>query len=75
MFEKTNTTISFISNLKKCELQIVLIRHLNTESRIDYSDYSMCVWTLEYDMSISCIHACLWKYINCKEFSFLLINC
>lgn len=47
----------------------------NTESRIDYNDYNMCVWTLEYDMSISCIHACLWKYINCKEFSFLLINC
>lgn len=48
----------------------------NTESRIDCSDYSMCVWALEYDMSISCKHACLWKYINCKEFTFLLIlNC
>lgn len=73
-----NTTISFISNLKKCELKIVLvlIRHLNTESRIDCSDYSMCVCTLEYDMIISCIHACLWNYINCKEFTFLLIlNC
>lgn len=46
---------------------------LNIESRIDYSDYSMCVWILEYDMIILCIYVCLWKYINCKKFIFLLI--
>lgn len=72
-----NIIILFFSNLKKMWVinSISFNKVFEYWKRIDYSDYSMCVWILEYDMIILCIYVCLWKYINCKEFIFLLINC